>query len=275
MNTKAFTILLSLGVTTLTGCFNGERSVYAICDDNPQLCSDIEADGWCTAERALVIRQREVELITPSDQLNLYNGLAQWKDFSQCIENAASIKRRNLDDRDSTKEKTYLVTLQEIKRIENATVNSELPQLIYYHWAQNGDENKIKKLVKLDKQGQLNTFAMQQLMAAYYGKTNKNKAIQSQYKALSLLTQSDLEYLPPTIYASLATHAYQIKDYPLAYVWSQIAIKAGLKESKYNFLTQNLKAQNADINNLQQIATQTYESILALKFQPPEDKIVR
>ena len=270
MKTQLFTVCALLSTTILSGCLDEERTIYTICEDNPVLCYDIETKGWCKVERANVIRHREIELHKPTDQQNLWNSLKHWQEFSQCIEIAANIKRRSVKDRDSIKESTYLVTLDEIARIEKQTVNSELPEFLYYHWAQNSDETKINKLIALDNAGQLNTTSLQLMMASYYSKVDKDKAILSHYNALKLLDKSELATLKPTVFASLATHFYQTKDFEMSYVWAQIAIKAGLKANQHSALSRQLSDGQANLIHLNSIADATYDSIHALNFKSPK-----
>jgi len=267
--------MLATVLTTplLSGCFSDERTIYAICEDNPQICRDIETKGWCKTERAHVIRHREQILTEKNNDHNLYTGLKHWKELSQCIEIAANIKRRKVTDRDAVKEKTFLVTLQEIERIEQASKTSSLPQFLYYHWAQDGDESRITELVALDKRGKLDSTDMQLMMAAYYGKTDNNKAVIAQYNALKLLTQSDLETLPPSLFAGLSTRFYQLRRYKLSFVWAQVAVKAGLKESKFSSLQRHLEGQRANIKMLNNLAQETYDSIQSLKFSEPDSKV--
>ncbi len=273
MNTKLITLSTLIVWPLLGGCLGSEQTIYAICEENPQICSDIQAQGWCKVERANVIRQRQKELTTPNDPNVLYDSLIRWQEFSQCIEIAANIKRRSIKDRDAIKETTFLTTLQEIQRIEQATVNSKLPEFLYYHWAQDGDPSKIEKLVALDQRSKLNTTRLQLMMAAYYGKANRERAISSLYKALQFLKASELESLDPSVYASLATHFYQEKRYKLAFVWTEVATMAGLKTNKNNLIMQNLEAQHADVDKLEGVASDTYNSIRSLAFEAPNNKI--
>jgi len=260
-------------VSFLSGCDSDHRTVFAICDDTPQICEDIPTNGWCKTERGDVIRYRDQQLRAPLDETILYSGLNKWKELSQCIEIAANIKRRKLKDRDPIKQATFIVTLEEIARIEQATKNSQIPELLYYHWAQDGEPQKLATLIRLDDHGKLNNTSMQLIMATLYAKTDKQKAINTQYKALSLLTKQELEQLPTSLYAGFATYFYQIKRYQLSYVWAQVAVRAGLKENKATALRQKIAAQNADINALDNLAHDTYQSIQALAFQAPDNKI--
>lgn len=270
MNTKKTTFITGVVAISLTGCFSDEASLYSICEDNPQICSDIEAKGWCKEERSTLIRNRHRQITHPKDELNQYNSLMNWKTFSQCIETASNIKRRNIEDRDPTKAASFVNSVKAIDELEQQTVNSDLPQLLYYHWSQNGDASKIDKLIELDAQSQLQTTQLQLMMASYYGKVNKRKAAQAQYEALSLLTQNDIEALDHSVFASLSTYYFQENKLKLSYIWARVAVKFGLKANLYSSLTAKLERNGVNLQQLNLTAEKTYQSIITLNFMPPK-----
>jgi len=267
------TVVTLFCLPIIVACSDSKRSIYAICDDNPQICGDIETKGWCKIERSAVIRFREQQIVSPDNQLSLYRGLKHWQSFSHCIEIAANIKRRTVTDRDSVKETTFLTSLNAIDRLEKDTYNSNLPQFLYYHWAAQGDDSKIDKLIELDQNSQLNSTELQLMMASYYGKLDSDKAIASQYKALTLLTAPDLATLDAGLFASLATNFYRKKQFELSYVWTQVAVKSGLKENSHTALARELSDRNVNIVHLDELADDTYDSINALAFSAPNHKI--
>ncbi|MGB1296738.1 MAG: DUF2989 domain-containing protein [Psychrobium sp.] len=270
MNTKKATLITSIISLSLTGCFSDEKSIYGICDDHPEICMDIETKGWCKQERSSLIRNRYQQIIAPDDEENLYNSLINWKKFSECIETASNIKRKNLKDRDPTKATSFVNSVAEIEKLEKLTKNSQLPQLLYYHWAQDGDDKKIDRLLKLDKKGELQTTELQMMMASYYDKRDRKKAAKAHYKALSYLTQQDLETLDHGIFASLSTYFYQASKPKLSYVWAQVAIKFGLRANLYSSLTAEVKKQGGSIDELDEKAQKVYDSIQSLNFKPPK-----
>jgi hypothetical protein len=255
---------------SLSGCFSDETSIRGICENNPQICDDIKTKGWCKSERTNLIRNRQRQITAPKDQQNLYNSLINWKEFSHCIEAASNIKRRSIEDRDPTKAASFVNSIREIEKLERQTANSQLPQLLYYHWAQSGDDVKIDRLIKLDKNNKLNTTELQLMMSSYYSKFNKFKAANAQYNALALLTQDDFEQLDHSIFASLSTYHYQQKNLKLSYIWAQVAVKFGLKANLYSSLTTELKRSGVKLPNLEQKAEEIFLSIESLTFIPPK-----
>ncbi len=266
MTTRFHQLIAILIAFSLSGCFYFEKSIYTICEENPDICSDIKTKGWCKEERTKLIRTREKQILAPNDQENLYRNLINWKSFSACIEIASQIKRRSLTDRSSTKAATFVNSIMEIQKLENKTKNSNYPHLLYYHWTQYGDDEKIEKLKILDKNGELNTSELQFKMASYYSKSDRSKFIKAQYTALSLLTKTDLENLDHGVFASISTYYFQIDNLKKSYIWSQVAVKFGLKANVYSSLIDKLNRQNIDLSILDLKAEAIYKSINELNF---------
>jgi len=267
LNTKISTIITGLLAISLTGCIDDERSINGICENHSQICTDIETKGWCKNERALLIRNRLQQIKAPNDQENHYRSLINWKKFSYCIEAASNIKRRNIDDRDPTKAASFINSVREIEKLEQQTINSQLPQLLYYHWVQSGNDIKIDTLLKLDQNNKLDTTELQLMMSSYYSKINGKKAAKAQYNALELLTQQDLDSIDHTIFASLSTHHYQTKNLELSYIWAQVAVRFGLKANLYSSLTSELSRKGVQLTVLDQKADDIYQSINNLAFK--------
>lgn len=266
MTTRFNQLITILIASSLGGCFYFEKSIYTICDETPDICTDIKTKGWCKEERTQLIRTREKQILAPDDQENLYRNLINWKSFSACIEVASQIKRRSLTDRNSTKAATFVHSIMEIQKLENQTKNSNYPHLLYYHWTQYGDDEKIEKLKVLDKNGKLNTSELQFKMASYYSKRDRSKFIKAQYSALSLLTKTDLESLDHDVFASIATYYFQMDNLKKSYIWSQVAVKFGLKANAYSSLTGKLNRQGIDLSVLDLKAKAIYKSINELNF---------
>lgn len=270
MSTKKATLIVGFLSLSLTGCFSDDKSIYGICEDHADICTDIETKGWCKKERSSLIRNRYQQLVAPKDELNLYQSLVNWHKFSKCIETASNIKRRNLEDRDPTKAASFVNSIREIEKLEHLTQNSTLPQLLYYHWAQSGDDSKIDRLLELDKQNKLQTTELQMMIASYYRKVDRKKTALAHYKALSYLTKKDLETLDHSVFASLSTYHYQAKKLKLSYVWAQVAAKYGLKANLYSSLAVELERKGVSLSELDKEADQVFESIQTLNFTPPK-----
>ena len=271
LNTRFIAIIIT-AILSLSGCGDFAVSTYTICNEHQQLCQDIETEGWCKNERVDLISNRYKIKKTPDDQDNQYRALVSWRDFSQCIMIASNVTRKTISDRTSKKARAYLTSLSEIKTIERLTINSHYPQLLYYHWSQHHDPIKLEKLLALDNQQQLKTTELQLMMASYYAKVDPKKQMIAQYKALSYLDPDDSESVDMNLYATIATSFYQQKQYKLAYVWSMVAERSGMKASSSSLLLQHLNAKSVNLKKLQRIAEQTLDSIESHQFVKPESR---
>ena len=180
--------------------------------------------------------------------------------------------RTTITDRTSAKTLAYLTSIKEIAKLEQATRASQYPQLLYYHWVQDGSRTKIRKLLKLDRANKLETTELQLMMASYYAKVDTNKEIKAQYNALKLVTPASASLIDNQLYASLATNFMRQKKYPLAYIWTQIAELSGLKTANTNLLKSRLNSQSVDFDKMTTIAKTTYASINAHDFVSPESQ---
>ena len=244
--------------------------MYQVCNDYHEICHDIDTEGWCKHQRSDLIIRRYQQLQTPRDLDNTYRTLMSWRKFNDCIAVASKITRRTVEDRTSVRTKAYLTSIKEIEKLEQQTLASTYPQLMYYHWAEDGKQYRIDALIKLDQQGKMASTELQLMMASYYAKVDKTKEMTAQYNALSLLDLASEYQLNNQIYASLATNYYQKNKYHLAFIWARVAEKSGLKTAAVSTLKRKLKAEKYDLKHLEDIAHKTYLSIAANKFTPPE-----
>jgi len=256
----------------LSGCGDSPVTMYQMCEEQPNICSDIASEGWCKHKRAELIGRRYQSIITPKDQDNQYRTLVAWRDFNQCINVASKIMRTTVSDRTSTKTLAYLTSLKEIDKLEQATRNSKYPQLLYYHWVQDGSRQKINQLVKLDRANKLATTELQLMMASYYSKVDTTKEIKAQYKALKLLTPASAPMIDNQLYASLATNFLRQKKYRQAYIWTKISEFSGLKTASSSMLKRQLTDREIDLDKMATIAQTTYASIESHSFISPESQ---
>jgi len=260
------------GAILLSGCGDSRITLYDMCEQQPNICNDIASQGWCKQQRADLISHRFQSIVAPDDQDNHYRTLLAWGEFHQCIGVASKIMRTTITDRSSVKTLAYLTSIKEIEKLEQATRASQYPQLLYYHWAQDGSRTKIRKLIKLDRANKLETTELQLMMASYYAKVDTNKEIKAQYNALKLVTPASASLIDNQLYASLATNFMRQKKYPLAYIWTQIAELSGLKTANSNLLKSRLSNQSVDLDKMTAIAQTTYASINAHDFVSPESQ---
>lgn len=270
-----FAIISSVFFTILfiSGCTDQKVSIYTICNEQSEICDDIDSEGWCKYDRAELITRRYKAIQAPTDQDNQYRTLLAWLNFNKCIKVASNITRKTVEARSQAKTNAYLVSIREIERLEQQTLKSELPQLLYYHWVRVGDPDRINALLRLDQQNKLATTELQLMMASYYAKVDRVKETKAHYRALNYLGNDHVQKIDNQIYASLATNFFSTKDYSLAYIWTKVAQRSGLKLNNLPSLQRELVVGSSDTKRLDAIADKTFQSITAREFISPDSQI--
>ncbi|WP_199611647.1 DUF2989 domain-containing protein [Flocculibacter collagenilyticus] len=261
-----FTFLLAIA---LTGCGDAEMTVRQACKDKPEICDDLNKDGHCNAERREVILYRHAERKLPTDK-NKYNLLIALEDYSQCINLASKIEHKKLKEKTTSRVEGHLTSLREIKRVSRDTQTSELPELLYYHWSRNGDEEALEKFLALEEQGQLNTPELQFALATYWVKRDLNKTLRLLYNALALYEPED--EIEPEIFHALTTVYLKKRDYKKAYVWAQISKVFGDTNVEIEELRFILIEQKANLEGLDKLIEKTLEEIRSYSFESPYSK---
>ncbi len=262
------TTLFLISAFALTGC-DSQISVRQVCDDTPQFCSDLNTDSHCNTERSNVIIGRYIEHQKPTDN-NKFKLLTDFHSYSRCVELASSIEHIKLKEKTTSRVNGYLTSIKEIKRLSNDTKNSNLPELLYYHWSYNNNEEAIYKLEKLDQQGELENSEMQFKLASYYTKVDVDLAIDKLYHALELN--------PPgqkpnnEIYTSLVNSFYKLEKHKQAYIWAVIARDTGVKNIDLEPLEYLLENQGKSLSQLQSLAFDTKDRVESGEFKSPRER---
>lgn len=259
------TSLLSTLVFT-TGC-GSELTLRQICDEKPNLCSDLGTDGHCKKERLEVIFRRYHEAKLPSDK-NRYHLLTKWEKYSDCIELASQIEHIKLKSKKTLRVDGYLVSVNEIKRLSDATVSSDHPPLLYYHWTRNSSNHHLEKFLALEGTKHINTPELVFGLATYYIKRDLPKTIQLLYKTLSMHKEGD--FVDPEIYSSLSSIYYKLEKPSNAYLWAKVAQLAGVENVNLEELRFEITNQGKTTNGLDRQAENTLESILDGDFVIPK-----
>ena len=254
-------------LTLVAGCDWSAPSIGEICSDNPQLCNDIQTEGWCRHERAQLIRRRDLDLRQPDNEDNQYRMLLDWKSFRDCVDLAAQVQHVKATEKGTLRNQAYLASLKNITELEQRIRKSKYPPLVYYRWSQSGSERDLRLLLKLDRSGKMQTTEMQQMIATYYAKYDKPREIEAHLKALEYLGPE--EEIPLSIFASLATDYYQRKEYELAYIWSMLASEHQMEAVAIDELRGVLGSDPERLEQLESIAEQVIDSIDNRDFVRP------
>ena len=261
----ALTVLVS-STTVLTGC-EKELTLRQICKEKSHLCEDLGTDSHCKKERLEVIFRRYYEAKLPSDK-NRHELLMKWEKYSACIELASQIEHIKLKSKKTVRVDGYLVSVDEIKRLSDATVASDYPPLLYYHWTRNGSNRHLEKFLALEGTKQLNTPELVFGLATYYIKRDLPKTIRLLYKTLSLHKKG--EAVNPEIYSSLSSIYFKLEKPSNAYLWAKVARLSGQENVNLEELKFEISNQGKTTEHLDAQAQQTLDSILDGNFVIPK-----
>lgn len=205
----------------LSGC-DGlfTKTISDICSEQPQLCSDLNKDSWCRAEKAKIIKARHEDLLNPNDE-NTYRLLIHFEGYKTCIDKAAQIEHIKLKEKKTDRVEGALTARSELKRLARETQASNNPYLLYYHWSRFNREAALEQFLSYERTGELETPELQVALASHFVKFDRIKAIEILQHALELYREDD--EINPEIFQSLATLYLKEEDIPRAYIWATIA----------------------------------------------------
>lgn len=217
-------------VSFLVACDN-PRNVDAICENDTAICADLNNDIWCKTERNNLITSRFKSTGNTNEQAQ-FGLLTALSNFQECIKIAALIEPRTHPELKTLRVSAMLSTYDELIALEKQTLSSNNPYILNYHWVSHNNENTKRRFIALSTQQSFDDPALYFAIANIYGNSN-DKAITNLLKGISLLngdtkvdsTQLDnsSDMTTKLLYAIITAYMHK-RDYPLAYLWSQVAI---------------------------------------------------
>lgn len=261
---KLFT--LSLVFPLISACDNGP-SLRSICETHSEICQDLNTDAWCRNERRLVIFGRYEEMSTPTDEVR-YQLIQNFEAYSKCVHKASLIEHIKLKEKTTSRVNGYVTSIKELKRLSEATKDSNHPHLLYWHWSRNGDEAALSRFLKLRDTGVLQTPELQFKLATHYVKYNQDLTIDTLYHALELYDGS--EPLNTEILTTLSTLYLKQEKFKHAYVWGKIAKENGATDIDLAPLRAMLENDNIRVSDLDGLANDYFSDINSGKFVPPK-----
>lgn len=217
-------LLLIFIIVSLSGCDQfSSTSISDICTEHPSLCSDLNKDSWCRAEKASIIKYRYQDMLTPHDE-NKYRLLVNFEDYKICIDRAAQIEHIKLKEKKTDRVRGALNARKELKRLATLTQHSKNPYLLYYHWSRLGNDDALNKFLGYQRSQELESPELQVALASYFVKFDRPKAIETLQHALELYREDD--EVDIEIFQSLATIYLKENNYQQAYIWTSVARQA-------------------------------------------------
>jgi len=250
---------LVLSCMLLSGCdqFFG-KSIADICKEYPQMCSDLNPDAWCRAEKSNIIKHRYQNFLTPSDDLK-YKLLLNFEDYRECIGKASQIEHIKLREKTTGRVKGLLTAERQLQRLARDTEDSPDPRLVYYHWSRFGSEIHEKKFLEYRDAGLLETPELQVGLASLYIKNNLPLTVETLYHALELYPeQSEIDI---EIFNSLVSIFVKQQKFEQAYTWGYVARKFDAETLDLPQIEVQVRQTSNNIDALKQLGEQYSDAI--------------
>ncbi|GAB3033443.1 DUF2989 domain-containing protein [Bowmanella dokdonensis] len=247
------------------GGFNS-NSVKDICETYPDMCSDLNPDGWCRAEKADIIKHRYQMSVSPTDKLR-YDLLLDFEDYKKCISKASQIEHIKLKEKKSERIRGLLTAERELKRLANETRDATTPHLLYYQWSRFHSEQALQGFLQYEKNNQLEYPEMQVALATYYSKFDRPKTIRLLYHALELYKED--EEIDREIFRSLSSLFMKEEQFDWAYLWGYVAREFGVEDLNLTSIQAILHEQGKKTAPIEDKAAHYIELIEEGRFIAP------
>ena len=250
----------------LSACDQG-LTLKSICEQSPEFCEDLNDDAWCKKERKEVIVGRYNEAKNPTDEVR-FKLIMDFEKYSTCVEKASFIEHIKLKDKQTGRVKGFVTSVRELERLSKVTADSQDPNLLYWHWSRNGDEDAMSRFLGLRDSGILQTPELQFKLATYYVKFDRDLTIDTLYRALELYKEGDK--INPEILNTLSTLYLKEEKFKHAYVWGKLAKEFGVSDIDLAPLRAVLKTEGVPISQLNDIASDYESALESGTFEPPK-----
>ncbi|SHG86023.1 DUF2989 domain-containing protein [Ferrimonas marina] len=142
----------------------------ALCQQQPQLCQDLNDRGWCNASRAALIRSRAEAGVPPSPD----GQLAQLVLLSEHVECMASVAQV-VSTSGSLREHWYLQANQSLEQRLKDTAEHPDPSLSLYHWMHFKNQAGLERFLEGEAKGQVSGEIGHRLAGLYFSGRDPEK----------------------------------------------------------------------------------------------------
>lgn len=238
-------------------------TVAEICKESPRMCSDLNPDAWCRAEKAEIIKHRHAYRKEQTEQQN-YQLILKFEDYEKCIVKASGIQHIKYRSKETGRMKGVLTAQRELARLSRETRHSNDPYLAYYQWSRHGHEDSLKRFLYHERSGNLETADLQVALSTIKMKSDLFEARKALYKALALY--SDSQDVDTEIFPTLVTIHLGLEKIQMAYVWSLVT--SYFAEDKINQQRQQQMQIENELNEdlLEDIADEIISAIKRREF---------
>lgn len=258
--------LLLSGLVLLAGCTE-RKTMKELCELHPEICADLNDDGWCRYQRAAVIEQRILLKAKPTDDDTRYQMLLAWEVYRDCIALAADVRQQEQRFAAANRMRGYLTALNEIEQLSKATLDSNNPFLLFWHWTREAREDSLKRLLEADQQSELQIGEIQYRLGTYYAKSDIDLAIRKTLRSLELLPAK--EGYSGDALTTLATLYYRKGTPEKAYVWMRVAELAEVEGARAGGIAEHFRMGKETLKQLNSEAKKLYGQITDRKFVAP------
>ncbi|WP_404402910.1 DUF2989 domain-containing protein [Idiomarina seosinensis] len=261
-------VATSAAALLFVACSDRPPTVDEICQHSPELCTDLNQDGWCYTERRILIKSRYnfQQQASPRHHFLLLRDL---KDYSQCMELASIVEHRNEKQKQSQRIEAYLNSLERLQQLGDQAMQSDAPILLYWRWANRGDTKALQQFLQLRDTPAVQDHVLQHAFASYYAKTNEQQMLEHLYRSLRLY-QPDERFIVE-VPESLLTYYLQHDDVAAAYIWSRVAIEFGSETITEDDMHAIINADKATYEGWQDVADSVIEALNSDAFKGRPD----
>lgn len=261
-----FLSLLSL--TLITACDKGPNFA-SLCEQNPEICQEFAEDSWCKKERIAVGFANLTQKTEPKD-IHQFNQLIAYESFEKCVSHAAKIEHIKLKEKKTKRINNMMLARERIIEISDATINSEHPRLLYYHWTRYLNKEALEKFLALEGDERLETPESQFELATYYAKRDPNKTLAVLFHSLELIQLE--QPINPEVFKSLSSIFADKGENKQAYIWLKVLslYKPDDENISKDTLTNYIRAYSLDGPFLDRVAIATLEKIKTGTFKAPK-----
>lgn len=162
----------------------------------------------------------------------------------------------------------YLAANERIEALSAATINSEYPDLLYYHWSRYGNQRSLDKFLSMEGSALVETSNAQFNLATYYSKRDIDKTLRLLFRSLELNKTNKIN---TEIFKSLSSIFTERKEYKQAYIWLNILHLYDEEDETVSesTLVEFSRHHQLDAKFLAQVAKATLAKIEAGKFISP------
>lgn len=247
-----------MGCDGLSGLSFGPETTTSICQQYPQLCSDLNQDGWCKHQRSDLIHDRKEELLESSDA-NKYRLLRAWQSYESCIELASQVEPKDNPERKTSRVEGLMTAVKEIERLSTETENSSDPFWLLYHWQERRDPYAKQKFLALEGKPEMRHPELIWALAAIYAGPDPVKSLQLMHYSLALYDKDEAP--PVTHIQAMTTHYMNFKDYRNAYIWSKVQEELGGGKANFDALFRYHKFTKKELRAMNNTAEDIAEEI--------------